>query len=73
MKKTIILLIFLIFFASSSYYVALTPQTLTPLTHYTTLSVNDLSLIYIALMVVLTIIFSYLLIHSVIDSIKKFI
>lgn len=73
MRRVIIISIFLIFFASSSYYAAIAPEIFTPLTPYTNLDANELSLLYIVSMVILTIIFIYLLARSIISSIMKYL
>lgn len=73
MKKTIVILIFLIFFAASAQYAATAPEIFNPLTPYTNLDINELSLIYIVSMVILSLIFIYLLAHSIIKSILKYI
>lgn len=73
MKKLIVILIFLIFFASSSYYVAIAPEIFTPIASYTTLDANELSLVYIVLMVILTLIFIYLLARSIISSVMRYL
>ncbi len=73
MKKPIITTIFLIIWISTAYYVSLKPQLLSPLTKYVQLSINELSIIYVVLMLILTILFSYMLIHQITNRIKKYI
>lgn len=73
MKKTIIVLIFILFWISSAYYVALTPNILNPVAYYTALGVHQLSVAYVILMAILTIVCCYLLVHAILGSIRKFL